>query len=175
VTESIQYEVIKRLDDVEIRQYPTIVQAMVEGKSDDEAFGILFRYITGENRSSKKMAMTAPVISWEPSSQEIAMTRPVVSDEKSFSFVLPNLYSIGTAPQPKDERIKLLEVKARRLAVLSFSGRDHDHSVQKYEEALLEKLKNAGITVKGPILLMRYNSPFTPGFLRHNEVAFEID
>jgi effector-binding domain-containing protein len=174
VTESIQYEVIKRLDDVEIRQYPTIIQAMVEGKSDDEAFGILFRYITGENRSSKKMAMTAPVISREPSSQ-IAMTRPVVSDEKSFSFVLPSFYSIGTAPQPKDERIKLVEVKARRLAVLSFSGRGHDHSVEKYEGALLEKLTNAGITVKGPVLLMRYNSPFTPGFLRHNEIAVEID
>ena len=175
MTESIQYEVIKHLDEVEIRQYPTIVLAVVGGMSDDDAFRILFRYITGENRSSKKVAMTVPVISREPGSQEIAMTRPVVSDGKSFSFVLPSFYSIGTAPQPMDERIKLTEVRARKLAVLSFSGRSHAHSVQKYEKALVEKLKMAGIPTMGPVFLMRYNGPFTVGFLRHNEVAVEID
>lgn len=175
MTESIQYEVIRRLDDVEIRQYPTIILAVVGGMSDDVAFSILFRYITGGNRSSKKVAMTIPVISREPSSQEIAMTRPVVSDGKSFSFVLPSFYSIDTAPQPMDDRIKLVEVRARKLAVMSFSGRGHDHSIQKNEGVLLEKLRMAGIPAKGPVFLMRYNSPFTPGFLRHNEVAVEID
>jgi hypothetical protein len=175
MTESIQYEVIKRLDELEIRQYPTIVLAVVGGMSDDDAFRILFRYISGENRSSKNVAMTIPVISREPSSQEIAMTRPVTSDGKSFSFVLPSFYSIDTAPEPMDERIKLMEVRARKLAVLSFSGRSHEHSVQKNEKALLEKLKMAGIPTKGQVLLMRYNGPFTLGLLRHNEVAIEID
>jgi hypothetical protein len=35
-------------------------------------------------------------------------------------------------------------------------------------------IENQNIQVKGNPILMRYNSPFTPGFLRRNEVAVEI-
>ena len=40
---------------------------------------------------------------------------------------------------------------------------------------LLTILENNDLKTKGEPFLMRYNSPFTPGFLRRNEVAIEID
>jgi hypothetical protein len=46
--------------------------------------------------------------------------------------------------------------------------------VKKNTHTLLSTLKNQNIQVKGEPILMRYNSPFTPGFLRRNEVAVEI-
>jgi hypothetical protein len=39
---------------------------------------------------------------------------------------------------------------------------------------LQDGLKNAGIVTAGQPFLMRYDSPWTPGFLRRNEVGMEI-
>jgi hypothetical protein len=46
--------------------------------------------------------------------------------------------------------------------------------VESAEEQLLEGLKKAAIEPVGGPFLMRYNPPWTPGFLRWNEVAVEI-
>lgn len=175
VTESAPYEVLEIIDGVEIRRYPAIILAKVSGLSDDMAFRILFRYISGENKVRKDIAMTVPVISTGPTYQRIAMTRPVLSDEDSFSFVMPSFYSMSTVPEPLDERVMMVEVMSGRLAVLRFSGRMHFESVREREEQLLSVLRKRGIKFKGRPYLMRYNGPGTPGFLRRNEVAVELD
>jgi len=175
VTESLQYTVENHIGNVEIRRYPTIVLATVSGLSDNAAFRVLFRYITGNNRTRTDVAMTVPVISNGPTSEELAMTRPVVSDDTTFSFAMPSLYSISTIPEPLDDRVKMVEIKSRRMAVLRFSGRAGTESAKKREEELLQTLKENGIRIKGTPVLMRYNGPGTPGFLRHNEVAVEIE
>lgn len=174
MTESAPYEVLESIEDVEIRRYPTIILAKVRGLSDDMAFRILFRYITGENKVRKEIAMTVPVISTGPTYQRIAMTRPVLSDEDSFSFVMPSSYSISTVPEPLDRRVEMTEFKPRRLAVLRFSGRAHDDSLKEKEDRLTSVLRSKGIQFKGAPFLMRYNGPGTPGFLRRNEVAVEL-
>jgi hypothetical protein len=175
VTESIPYEVVKKIGEMEIRQYRTIIVAQVDGLSDNQAFRILFRYITGSNSLRQDVAMTTPVISQGPTYEEIAMTRPVISDERSFAFVMPPRYSITTIPQPSDERIKMVEVQGRTLAVLRFSGRMNVENIKKKERQLLGVLEENRVMAKGKVFLMRYNGPGTPGFLRRNEVAVEIE
>jgi len=175
MTESTSYEVLETFDGVEIRRYPTIIMARVSGLSDDMAFRILFRYITGGNKVRQDIAMTVPVISTGTTYQRIAMTRPVLSDEESFSFVVPSLYSISTVPQPLDDRVKLVEIKPRKLAVLRFSGRMHREAVKAKETELLGAVNRRGLKARGEAFLMRYNGPGTPGFLRRNEVAIEIE
>jgi hypothetical protein len=174
VTESAPYEVLETIDEVEIRRYPILILAQVKGMTDDVAFRILFRYITGENKVRKDIAMTVPVISSGPTYQRIAMTRPVLSDEDSFSFVLPSSYNMSTAPEPLDSRVEIIEVKPRKLAVLRFSGRNHADSLKEREDHLLAVLGRKGIQHIGAPFLMRYNGPGTPGFLRRNEVAVEV-
>jgi len=39
----------------------------------------------------------------------------------------------------------------------------------------LKELQMSNIKTKGNIFTMRYSGPFTPWFLRRNEVATEID
>jgi hypothetical protein len=51
VVATVRYNVENRLNRVEIRRYPKIVIAKVE-RSEDEAFGLLFRFISGENRQN---------------------------------------------------------------------------------------------------------------------------
>ncbi len=68
MVETPKYEVSRRLDGVEIRKYPQMFLATAKGDAD--LFGILFRYITGANKGSNKISMTAPVITPEKISDD---------------------------------------------------------------------------------------------------------
>ena len=170
MVEKIRYRVLRKIDDLEIRQYPSIILATVEGKQDNSAFRILFDYIQGSNKTRKKVPMTAPVIS----SERIPMTAPVVSSEETFSFVLPEGTTLGSAPIPLNERIKVHKIPERKLAVLGFGGRVNDGLLSRKNNEFISILKKNGIPFKGPPFLMRYNSPFMPGPFRKNEVAVEL-
>ncbi|HVQ00347.1 MAG TPA: heme-binding protein [Candidatus Thermoplasmatota archaeon] len=170
MTETIPYTVLKKMGTIEIRQYPEVLFAVVENDEYDSGFNLLFRYITGENTSRRKIPMTAPVVTPE----KIAMTAPVVTRENYMAFAIPSSYTKDTVPTPTNTSVHIEVQPEKVLAVVRFSGRAHESSVQKYTQALLSALKDQNIRVKGEPVLMRYNSPFTPGFLRRNEVAVEI-
>ena len=68
MVETVKYEIVKKTDKVEIRRYPKIVIAKVSNVETD-SFGLLFRFISGQNRQKAKVKMTAPVVT-----QEIQMT-----------------------------------------------------------------------------------------------------
>jgi len=170
MTDTIAYTIESKINTVEIRQYPDIVLAVVENNVHDSGFSLLFEYISGENTTQSRIPMTAPVIT----SEHIKMTAPVISGKNYMAFVLPSSYTIQTAPLPTNPSVRLVHQPKKRLAVIKFSGRATTHQVRKFTEELLTVLKTNGITITGETLLMRYNSPFTPGFLRRNEVAVEI-
>jgi effector-binding domain-containing protein len=102
------------------------------------------------------------------------MTAPVISEANAMSFVLPTAYSMEEVPEPIDTRIRIQEIPPRELAVIRFSGRASASEVARVRDRLLKKLEEANITVVGTPFLMRYNAPYTPGFLRRNEVGVEI-
>jgi hypothetical protein len=170
MVESIPYSIIKKIDSVELRHYPEVLLAVVE-KNDDAAFGLLFQYITGENTTQRRIPMTAPVIT----SEKIPMTAPVITRKNHMAFAIPASYTKETIPIPTNPAVKIETQKEKTMAVLRFSGRTSDIKVQKYIQELLTILKKHNIKMKGQPILMRYNSPFTPGFLRRNEVAVEIN
>lgn len=174
MVENVRYDVVKKLETVEIREYPRILLGTVKGMPDNEAFSILFDYIAGNNRFSKSIPMTAPVIS-EYGSEKISMTAPVVSGRNSFSFVMPSSYSVYTIPEPMDSRMVIEEVPERRVAVITFRGRTGPRTVQKRTEELLGLLRKHNIQTRDEPFLMRYNPPFTPGFLRKNEIGVQVD
>ena len=170
MTDSVDYEVEKAADRIEIRRYPKMLLATVYDRSDDDAFSILFDYIAGNNKSKRKISMTVPVIS----SEKIAMTAPVISDKRSFSFVMPTSYSLETIPDPLDTRAAIEEVPARRVAVIRFRGYARESSIEKKTAELVAFIERTGERTRGKPFLMRYNPPFTPGFLRRNEIGLEI-
>ena len=169
MTETIAYVETELRGEVEFRRYPAIIVATVPGK-EDEAFMILFRYITGNNRPGRQIPMTAPVITPE----KIPMTAPVISDGQAMSFVLPQSYTRETVPEPLDKRIAIQEIPSRELAIIRFRGRATRDDVAEMESRLFAVLREKGIPTLGEPFLMRYNAPFTPGFLRRNEIGVEI-
>ena len=165
----VRYEVAGRIGEVEIREYPELLLATVTGQQDNAAFRLLFRYISSENRTRRKIPMTAPVIT----SEKIKMKAPVVSDANSFSFVMPFDYKLEDIPEPLDSRIRIQKLPARRLAVIRFKGYARQKSVNEVKARLLSTLQTSRIATVGEPILMRYNSPWTPGFMRRNEVGIE--
>lgn len=166
----VNYSVLGNIGNVEIRQYPEIVLATVTGLGENEAFGLLFRYISGANKTRKKVEMTAPVIT----SQEIEMTAPVISRENCMAFVLPPKFNFDTAPEPSDPKVILKRISARKMAVLRFRGYTGKNVIGKRTKELFVILKTNGIKTAGNPFLMRYNPPFIPGIFRRNEIGVEI-
>ena len=49
MTKTVNFEVTRKIDKVEIRRYPKIVIAKVEN-SEVDAFDLLYKFITGDNK-----------------------------------------------------------------------------------------------------------------------------
>ena len=170
MTETIPYEITGKSGEIEFRKYPSVVLATVDSDGDDTGFNLLFAFITGSNNTQHKISMTSPVIT----SRTIAMTAPVVSDATSMSFVMPPGQSRDDIPDPQDSRVRITTLPAREVAVIRFRGYARQDEVKSAEKRLMDGLKKASVETAGSPFLMRYNPPWTPGFLRRNEVAVEV-
>jgi hypothetical protein len=159
MVEQTKYEVLREINNIEIRRYPSLVIAKVDGYGDG-GFNLIFNFITGNNRQKSQIAMTAPVL----------------SESDSIGFVMPEGLTLETTPEPLDERVKIVEIPERVVAALKFSGRWSNSIFKKKSKELLKELiKEAGIKTVGQVFTMRYNGPFTPWFMRRNEVAIEVE
>lgn len=156
------YDVLLTVGDIEFRRYEPYVLAevTVSGEAQDrKAFKILAGYIFGGNDEGEKMKMTAPV-----------ETR--ASD---YAFVMESKYSLDSLPRPIDDRIRLFERDARVVAALKFSGRWTERNVSRHERRILTELDAMQVEATGSPELARYNSPFTPWFMRRNEILVPVD
>jgi hypothetical protein len=169
VTEQQAYEVLEEYPDFELRRYPDHLVAETEVGGPFElagnvAFPRLARYIGGHNRSSRKLAMTAPVVQ----EQDPRSLRYVVG------FVMPADVSAEDLPDPLDSHVRTRRVPAETAAALRFSGRWSRSSYEKRSGQLLAALDAAGLAVAGPARYVRFDPPWTPWFLRRNEVVVPV-
>ena len=180
--EEAKYTIVKKDDNFEIRDYtPHIVaETLVVGSLEEagsKAFKILFGYISGENRSSKKVEMTAPV-SQQANPEKIKMTAPVgqqrMEDKWAVSFMMPVSYSLETLPEPENPRVTLRRVPGRRMAAVRYSGFWSEKGYVKNKTKLESWINDNGLKIAGDPLWARYNAPFIPWFLRRNEILIPI-
>ncbi|OPY38339.1 MAG: SOUL heme-binding protein [Methanoregula sp. PtaU1.Bin051] len=168
--ESVPYTVRMNAGEIEIRHYPALVIATVDSDSDESGFNMLLSYISGNNAVRSKIPMTAPVIT----SQKIPMTAPVISDANMMAFVLPAGMSREETPDPLDPRVRIETIPERDVAVIRFAGYAQKQEADAATARLIQGLEQAGIKTAGSAFLMRYDAPWTPGFLRRNEVGIEV-
>lgn len=184
------YEVVRAAPDFELRRYKPylVAETEVSGDFDDvgnTAFRVLADYIFGNNTSATKLEMTAPVNQRpaQQSGEKIAMAAPVTqrpagqaADGQSYvvSFVMPSGFTLETLPKPKSPNIHLRQEPSRLMAVNRYSGRWTKANYQEHEKVLLEAVKAAGLRPVGTPVYARYNPPFTPWFMRRNEVMVEV-
>jgi effector-binding domain-containing protein len=181
--EEAMYKVVKKDNKFEIRDYAPhiLAETVVEGdfeEAGNKAFNVLFGYISGDNRSREKLAMTAPV-SQEPKGEKIKMTAPVgqqrVQESWAVSFMMPASYNLETLPEPEDPKVTLRQVPARRIAAVRYSGFWNEKGYLRYKLELESWIREKGHTIVGDPIWARYNAPFTPWFLRRNEILIPVD
>ena len=181
--EEPDFEVVQRLDAVEIREYApyVVAEVTVPGPADsagNQAFPLLFGYISGKNKGERKMAMTAPVTQ-TPTPVKMAMTAPVTQAATlqgyQVQFVLPKGVTLDSAPEPLDSRVKIREVPAAKVAAIRFSGFWSEDNYQRHLTQLTSGLQAAGMRWKGEPVYSRYNAPMTPWFLRRNEIWLALE
>lgn len=167
-TEEPKYRVEADHGSFQIRLYDPVVVAETVvanefGPGGNEGFRRLAGYIFGGNGGGRKIAMTAPV------SQERQGSGWVVA------FTMPAGSTVESMPVPDDSRVVLRRVGERRVAAVRFSG---TWGVEKFDEkarALLAEVTAKGLVASGEPVYARYDPPWTPWFLRRNEVLVEIE
>jgi len=61
------------------------------------------------------------------------------------------------------------------VAALRFPGRWSKSLFEKKTKELLEEFAKAKIRTRGNVFTMLYDAPYTPSFMRRNEVASEVE
>jgi len=180
--EEAKYAVITKQDDLEVREYESSIVAEVIVKGDfkgasNTAFRTLFKYISGNNTSQTEIAMTAPVTQ-KPETEKIAMTSPVgqrkSGQDWAVSFMMPAFYTMETIPVPADPAVVLREIPAHRAAAIRYSGTWSEKSYLKHLETLEEWMRSENLEAAGEPVWARYNAPFTPWFMRRNEILIPL-
>ena len=176
--EEPDYKVIRKFDNVELREYApyVVAEVVLAATADDagrQAFPILAGYIFGKNKGEKKFAMTAPVTQTAAPLQ-MDMTAPVtqvaVAGGMRVQFVLPKGVTLAAAPEPIDPRVHLREVPAGTWAAIRYSGTWSPSNYLEHLGQLRASLEAAGVATQGEPVLARYNSPFTLWVMRRTEV-----
>ena len=155
--ETAPYKVIRTDGDFEIREYPELKIATTARDADNSSFMRLFRYIDGGNVEKEKIAMTTPVF--------------MVNGK--MAFVVPEKHKAAT-PAPASDQVIVDTIKAQRVAVHRFTGsRTKDSETQAL--AKLKAWMHANeLTEAGAPFSAYYDPPWTPGFMRRNEVLVPI-
>jgi hypothetical protein len=184
----------------EIRRYASVVVAETEAaggreEGENESFRRLYRYISGENAARQEVAMTAPVLeeptggagggeggsaqSREAESHEIAMTAPVLQERTAdgwrMAFILPESFTIASAPEPTDPAVRLREIPGRLVASVRFSGSRSEGKCRAQADRLAVWIAANGYRAVGAPIHAGYDPPFTIPFLRRNEVLVEVE
>jgi cystathionine beta-lyase family protein involved in aluminum resistance len=165
LTQIQRYDVVEDLNGFQLRRYEPhhLVTKPMSGSlatSGNSAFGYLAGYISGQNQSGQKIAMTAPVLQ-----QKTATGFEV-------SFVMP--HDLVSPPQPVGD-LKLTGVAGKLMAALQFSGSASDAMFEKKAQQLLGLLAKAAYRPVAEAMFARYNGPWTPPILRRNEVLVEVE
>ena len=186
MTEEQKYTVERKFPKFEVRRYEACVFADVTVSANFEAAGsIAFRsligYISGSNEPNKKIAMTSPVVQESKSKDlatKIAMTSPVIQESSNnsqiVSFVMPAGMTLDDLPLPTNSKVSLREISEQLVAVARFTGRWTESAYERQLAQLRQQLDDNGMTEIGPPRYARFDPPWTPSFLRRNEIQIPI-
>ena len=175
------YKILKKEQNIEIRQYPPLIIAEVKTAGSRQAsisdgFRILADFIFGNNEGEKQLSMNGPITQQE--GIKIAMTAPVQQEktdtEWAISFIMPSKFSIDTIPNPINDRIKIIQIPSKRYAVVTFSGRSTEENLTTHTNELEKYINGSNYSKAGNEKYAFCNPPWTIPFLRRNEIQFEL-
>ena len=167
--EALAFEVLDKQGQIEIRRYAKHLLATVRVSGDfadvgRRAFRPLFNYISGDNRSEEKIAMTAPVLQ-QPTGKR---------NQWLVSFVMPSEFDQNSLPIPASELVRVSAQPAMLMAAIEYRGGWSQDRYRENEAYLLNAVTGLSLQVCGESRWARHDPPFMPWFMRKNEVLVPL-
>jgi len=165
-----EYTVLQKKNGYEIRKYEPYIIARIAFPGQyknvtNKGFRVLANYIFGGNKQNMRMSMTTPVF----------VEKKVDIDGYDIAFVMPSSYKKETLPEPKDDRIKIIEKPSEKVAVYRFTWYPSAKRVEQKKKEFMALLERDGVKYRSDIILARYNPPFILPFLMRNELLVVIE
>ena len=160
--DSAPYRVVRRDGRFELRDYPSLVWVETPMRGADDSFMRLFRFIGGKNSAQQKISMTTPVFMVGETTNA------------TMAFVMPKGMSAKQTPTPNEPNLSVREVGGGRFAVLRFRGGRNEKNETRAQADLRTWLVGEKIKSEGGPIFGYFDPPWTPSFLRRNEVMLRI-
>jgi len=158
-----QYVILKKIDNIEIREYSESVNASYYSELKVERnsyFKNLAAYIFGDNTENASIEMTSPV------------TMKLYGN-KEMIFRMPSNYTLDNLPKANNPKIDFMTIASCTKAAIQYSG----YSNKNIEENKIQELKNIlereNIKHDNKFELLVYNSPYKI-LNRRNEITINI-
>ncbi len=182
-TEEPAFKVEIQAGALEVRDYPALIAAEVtvggdRGAAGNQGFRLLAGYIFGGNTRKESLAMTAPVVMARAGGETIPMTAPVMQGGGPGAwvvrFIMPAGRTMASLPTPNDQRVRLVAVPPTRIAVARFSGLAGEGDIKRQTADLEAFIAARHLKATGAPSLSRYDPPWTPWFMRRNEIWIPV-
>lgn len=161
--EKEQYIILKKIDDVEIRQYKESVNASyyTDNKMEkNNYFRNLAGYIFGDNTENVSIDMTSPV------TMKLYGNREMI-------FRMPSNYTLDNLPKANNPKINFITIASCTKAAIQYSGYSNKNIEEKKIQELKNILERQNIKHDNKFELLVYNSPFEI-LNRRNEITINI-
>lgn len=158
-----QYLILKKIDNIEIRQYSKSVNASYYSEEKEERnsyFKNLAAYIFGDNSENVSIEMTSPV------------TMKLYGNREML-FRMPSNYTLDNLPKANNPKIDFLTIASCTKAAIQYSGYSNKKVEKKKIQELKDILETENIKHDNTFELLVYNSPFTI-LNRRNEITINI-
>ena len=161
--EEASHKVLSKNGNIKLRSYPDLQLVETSMNQGERGFMRLFRYIDKGNSKTEKIAMTTPVFTQNHEGNE------------TMAFVLPASMSSNDIPEPLDENVQVRTRPTSLYAVYRYSGKRVDGGSNKANRELKDWILNNGYEQLSEPINAYYDTPWTPPFLRRNELLIRIN
>ena len=162
--EEAPHKVLIKNGNIELRSYSEL--QLVETSMNPQGEGgfmRLFAYIDRGNSRSQKIAMTTPVYIQKK------------NNGKTMAFVLPASMHKDEVPAPTGINVKTGIRPSGAYAVYRYSGKRIDGGSKDAKRLLNEWIVRKGYRSLSEPINAYYDTPWTPPFLRRNELMIQVD
>ena len=158
-----QYIILKKIGNIEIREYRESVNASYYSKKKTERnnyFKNLAAYIFGGNTENESIDMTSPV------TMRLYGNREMI-------FRMPSNYTLDNLPKANNPKINFMTIASCTKAAIQYSGYSNKNIEEKKIQELKNILERENIKHDNKFELLVYNSPFEI-LNRRNEITINI-
>ena len=163
--EEPEYSIVKKTEVYKVRKYKKRTVAEITCSEDANRFRLLFGYISGANKGSKELKMTIPVAHSKKLIWLCQSLNHWLMAKWVWGSSWPKKYSKQNAPEPIDERIRIIDLPVEYFAVISYPGFASNCIFERHHTELKTALNTDSLVIKGSLIKPSYNSPITLPFL----------